>query len=177
MVGASGFEPPTSWSRTLGRAILQAFAGVCKLPIPCSFPHFLNDFQRFCFAPVCSRLPSLDARKGQEKGKLTQVFDSRFTHQCRLPAFHFGRTSPVRKRLGRGYPEPSEAPRPRCRATALASLQVSSPFPQHPTPCHAIELEPFSGSMWVGVRRFRPRQGLPAKPEFSGRFCLGKRNS
>src|SRR5215469_7537095 len=104
MVGATGFEPVTSWSRTLGRPVLHAFAGLCKLPIPCSFLHFLNDFQGFCFAPVCSRLPSLDARKGQEKGKLTQVFDSRFSHQCRLPAFHFGRTSPVRKRLGRGDP-------------------------------------------------------------------------
>ena len=66
----------TAWSRTRGRAILQAFAGVCRLPIQCSFLHFLNDFQSPRLALACSRLSPLDARKGQEKGKLCQVVDS-----------------------------------------------------------------------------------------------------
>jgi hypothetical protein len=66
VVGASGFEPPTSRSRTLGRPFLQALAGVCKLPIQCSFLHFLNDFQSLRLALGCSRLSPLVARKGQE---------------------------------------------------------------------------------------------------------------
>src|SRR5215470_1671072 len=71
LVGASGFEPPTSWSRTFGQPLLQAYAGICKSSIQPSLLRFLNDFQSFRFAPVCSQLPTLDARKGQEKGKVT----------------------------------------------------------------------------------------------------------
>jgi len=69
-IGCGGFEPPTSWSRTLGKPILQAFAAVCKSPIHSSFLHFPNDFQGFRLALSCIGLPSLDARKGQEKGKV-----------------------------------------------------------------------------------------------------------
>jgi len=98
VVGASGFEPPTSWSRTLGRPILQAIAWLCNLPIPCSFRHFLNHFQTFRLAQGCTELSPLVTRKGQEKGKLTQVLDSRFTHHYRPPASHCDRTSQVRRR-------------------------------------------------------------------------------
>src|SRR5215470_13411390 len=98
MVGATGFEPVTSWSRTLGRPILQAIAWLCNLPIPCSFRHFLNHFQTFRLAQGCTELSPLVTRKGQEKGKLTQVLDSRFTHHYRPPASHCDRTSQVRRR-------------------------------------------------------------------------------
>jgi len=68
--GATGFVSVTSWSQTLGQPLLQAYAGICKSSIQPSFLRFLNDFQSFRFAPVCSQLPTLDARKGQEKGKV-----------------------------------------------------------------------------------------------------------
>jgi hypothetical protein len=55
---------------------LLAFVGICKSPIHSSFLHFPNDFQGFRLAPACSGLPSLDAQKGQEKGKVRQVLDS-----------------------------------------------------------------------------------------------------
>lgn len=80
-------------SRTLGRPILQSFASVCKLPIQCSFLHFLNDFQGPRLALACSRLSPLVARKGQEKGKPCQVVDSRFTRRYRRSASRCGHTS------------------------------------------------------------------------------------
>jgi hypothetical protein len=66
---ASGFEPPTSRSQTLGRPILQALAGVCKFPTQCSFLHFLNDFQSLRLALACSRLSlGIPAKPNAESG-------------------------------------------------------------------------------------------------------------
>ena len=162
LAGASGFEPPTSWSRTLGRPILQAFAAVCKSPIHSSFHHFLNDFQTFRFAPVCTELSTLVAREGQEKGKVSQVIDSWFTHHCRPRASRCGRTSHARKRAETGDREHPAVPRPRKRKTGLAGVQgLLSPCSEHPIdPCRKSRpVTSLPGSSdavrfrWVSVKR------------------------
>ena len=99
MVGASGFEPPTSWSRTLGRPILQAFVRSCRSSIRSSFLRFLNEFPRIRLACACTELSRVDAGKGQEKGKVRQLIDSWFIHLSHPLASRCGRRTSMERFL------------------------------------------------------------------------------
>jgi hypothetical protein len=75
------------WIRTtdllvpnLGKARFACFCRSLQITIPFSFLHSLNDFRIFPLVPSCTGLPSLNARKGQEKGKVGQVLDFWFAH-------------------------------------------------------------------------------------------------
>src|ERR1035438_4204719 len=70
MVGAEGFEPSTSWSRTRGTAILPGFAPYADLPYSSSSARVFNGLRANGLACVCAQLQTLVARKGQEKGKV-----------------------------------------------------------------------------------------------------------
>ena len=72
LVGAEGFEPSTSWSRTRGQPLLQPFAGICRSSVHSGFLRFFNGFQE---VPPCAGLHRVAAfrcvkraRKGQYLG-------------------------------------------------------------------------------------------------------------
>jgi hypothetical protein len=58
MVGAKGFEPSTSWSRSSVPNILKAFSGVAYLNRKASFPLsvvpklYLDSFERNQYSPI-----------------------------------------------------------------------------------------------------------------------------
>src|SRR5215831_12215488 len=74
LVGASGFEPPTSWSRTFDAPLWLGFAGDCRSYtfqlIDVQFLPFLNPDRGFHPAPAGDDgLRRLVARKGQGQGR------------------------------------------------------------------------------------------------------------
>ncbi len=70
LVGASGFEPPTSWSRTRGQRFCRVLRRFADLPYSPSSACVFNGLRAAGFACVCTQLQALVARKGQEKGKV-----------------------------------------------------------------------------------------------------------
>src|SRR5579864_3648923 len=73
LVGASGFEPPTSWSRTLGQPFCRVLYRYADFLYSPSSACVFSGLAAVCFALACTQLATLVARKGQEKGKVFEA--------------------------------------------------------------------------------------------------------
>jgi len=126
----SNHRPPgPEPENTLFCRALQVLADPPYIPV---FALFSTTCRAFRLAPVCTALRLLVARKGREKGKVSQVIDSRFTHHCRPPASRCGRTDRLRMPAGTGDPKhPARPHRSRKQGNRPSRFRLSSPPSEH----------------------------------------------